>query len=153
MGGSEDADKRVYPFEDWYVHPSLVDLDHVTRIIRQNANKPLIGYNGLPVLYYKDINYSTATAPQAPVAPKTPVAPKAATAPKVSTAPKAHAPKAPKVPAPKAPVAPKAATAPKAPAAKAPKVPTAPKAPAVKTLVAPKAPVISTGGIEMGAFS
>ena len=28
----------VYPFEDWYVHPELVDMDHVTRILEKNRN-------------------------------------------------------------------------------------------------------------------
>lgn len=34
----EDIDNSGYAFEDWYVHPSLVDMTHVSRLMESNRS-------------------------------------------------------------------------------------------------------------------
>lgn len=43
----EDIQNHVYPYEDWYVHPDLVNMNYINNLIENNKNKytdhPLTG--------------------------------------------------------------------------------------------------------------
>ena len=53
----EDISNDGCPYEDWYVHPDLVDMNYVTNVIEKNkknyVNHPITG----KMLCWKDIQY------------------------------------------------------------------------------------------------
>jgi hypothetical protein len=44
-------------FEDWYVHPELVDMEHVVKIVSQNVNKYFVHDITGKAIYCESINY------------------------------------------------------------------------------------------------
>ena len=54
---NQDEHTNLYPYEDWYVHPDLVDMNYVNNLIENNrtnyVNYPLTE----KTLYWKDIQY------------------------------------------------------------------------------------------------
>ena len=55
----EDVNNEDCPYEDWYVHPDLVDMDYVIKLRANNdknyVNHPLTG----KTIKWQDINYSS----------------------------------------------------------------------------------------------
>jgi hypothetical protein len=53
----EDIHNDGYPYEDWYVHPDLVDINYVNNLIENNkphyVNHPITG----KTINWKDIQY------------------------------------------------------------------------------------------------
>jgi hypothetical protein len=55
----EDVGDAVNPFEDWYVHPDLVDMDHVKKIQELNYNNYKLHRNlNINSINYNDIVYA-----------------------------------------------------------------------------------------------
>jgi hypothetical protein len=53
----ETPNTMYYPFEDWYVHPELVNMDYINTIKSQSQNKIKIHSVAGPCIHYKDIKY------------------------------------------------------------------------------------------------
>ncbi len=57
INNKDTAKNEVYPYEDWYVHPDLVDMDYVTRLMEINKTN----YKSHPItgntIYWDDIQY------------------------------------------------------------------------------------------------
>ena len=53
----EDVSNRGYPYEDWYVHPDLVDMTYVNNLIKNNnkyyVDHPITG----KTINFADIEY------------------------------------------------------------------------------------------------
>lgn len=47
-----------YVYEDWYVHPDLVDMDYVNKLITNNKNKYIYNKITQKSINWKDINYN-----------------------------------------------------------------------------------------------
>jgi hypothetical protein len=52
----ENINNQGYPYEDWYVHPELVDMDYVNKLITNNQNNYKNHATGM-TLNWKDIVY------------------------------------------------------------------------------------------------
>ena len=52
----ENINNQEYPYEDWYVHPDLVDMDYVNKLITNNQNNYKNHATGM-TLNWKDIVY------------------------------------------------------------------------------------------------
>lgn len=51
-------DNPSYPFEDWYVHPSLVDMEHINKLMKDNVNNYVQNHiTGGNSINYQDITY------------------------------------------------------------------------------------------------
>ena len=58
----KDISNDTNPYEDWYVHPELVDMDYIEKLIEKNSsnymNYGLLTVNIEKILKYNDISYS-----------------------------------------------------------------------------------------------
>jgi hypothetical protein len=54
----EDINNNGYPYEDWYVHPDLVNMEYVNKLIENNKNKYTNHHITVKTINWKDIQYS-----------------------------------------------------------------------------------------------
>jgi hypothetical protein len=55
----EDINNRgIDPYEDWYVHPDLVNMDYVNKLIENNKSKFVNSHITVKTINWQDIQYS-----------------------------------------------------------------------------------------------
>jgi hypothetical protein len=54
----EDINNDDFPYEDWYVHPDLVNMEYVNKLIENNKNKYVNHHITVKTIKWQDIQYS-----------------------------------------------------------------------------------------------